>query len=71
LKRYSRNHGSFRSGCRCWCGTPAVKGDDEALIVPGDGSVGAGINEDEGGGRVMLWSVVIVYVTLTIEHGHP
>jgi hypothetical protein len=70
LKWRSQNHGSFRPAC-CRCGGPAVKGDDGALIVPGDGSVGAGINEDEGGGRVMLWSVVIVYVTLTIIYGHP
>jgi hypothetical protein len=48
-----------------------VEGDDEALIVLGDERVGAGINEDEGCGRVMLWSVVIVYVTLTTTYGHP
>jgi hypothetical protein len=48
-----------------------VGADDGALIVRGDESVGAGINEDEGDGRVMLWSVVIVYVTSTIEHGNP
>jgi hypothetical protein len=44
-----------------------IEGDDEALIVAGDERVGAGINEDEGCGRVMLWSVVM----LTTTHGHP
>jgi hypothetical protein len=70
LKRYSKNHGNFKLVFG-WCGGPAVRTDDGALIVQGDESVGAGINEDEGGGRVMLWSVVIVYVTSTIEHGNP
>jgi hypothetical protein len=69
LKRYSKNYGNSKPVFG-WC-SHAVGTDDGALIVQGDESVGAGINEDEGGGRVMLWSVVIVYVTSTIEHGNP
>jgi hypothetical protein len=48
-----------------------AEGDDAALIVAAAERVGAGINEDEGCGRVMLWSVIIVYVTLTTAYGHP
>lgn len=51
--------------------SPVAEGDDAALIVAAAERVGAGINEDEGCGRVMLWSVIIVYVTLTTAYGHP